>query len=247
MSHRFVLSLGAAKAALVALSLVPGAAESAERTQYSLESAGLMPVPVLAESLLGRERASDVVKADIATGMINDGLFAITFFHRPVPVDADLCLQLTDYVSFAGKAQIDPGDSEAPARWKRVAASTNEWTAIALAPGCRLAPDQRFAQLQGLTIDAAKDAFRSLAAAQLAARGQDPLPFTIVCTDETAQNYCTDSRSALASLPIQRAFIVRANGVTVSMPDRTVWTVRISDRETDRATVSMRRFLPPPA
>jgi len=232
------------------LACMASAAGAAETPAYSFESAQATSMPVLAESLLGRERAADVVSAQpFVAGLINTGLFSVEFLHRPVPEGADFCLQKRNYVSFAGKARFDPADQEHPERWMKSAGTIGESNLIALAPGCHLLPGQLMMHMNSpVTLEAGMAALKDLAAVQLAARADAPLPFRLTCQDDMNRDRrlgspdCTaTARATLASLPAERAGIMNSGMIILFLENKDEWIVSTSGLGTGNAAVALTR------
>lgn len=204
-----------------------------------------LPPSEVAASLLRPDQPTDIERIETQPnwGML-PGALQVRFFHRPVPVGRDYCSQLRQaVVLFTTPPSRDVPDDAA----LRVQ-SSDEYRALARAPGCRLNPGQEFA---GLTVDAdvAMDALDRLAAAQTAAARHGRLPFRLSCRDEVSRdpNKCRPGpRQVLAHLPLDHACGVdladfddpRTIEITLCS-DEALWTLRMRDFGTDHARMTM--------
>src|SRR5689334_717977 len=96
------------------LAALAGTAGAAEAPAYSLESARATPMPVLAESLLGKVRAADVVDAVPDTEPLVSGIGRIDFLHRARPLGEDFCVRQHDAIIFPAGFDLPAADPNQP-------------------------------------------------------------------------------------------------------------------------------------
>jgi hypothetical protein len=240
-------------ALLASLALaVAVAMPSAEPRTYSQSAIPETSTDVLAAQMLGTDRARDVIRFETERDSHLGRLFAVRFFHAPRPINADFCGQPISHVSLSA----EPTEPEAPSDRHPVSVGgIADGLQIALAPGCRLRPGQRFTIINP-QIDpaAAMAALRDFAAAVDQARTNGRLPFEIECG--SAWGECgasaADARRALAALSPDQAWLVTTTpdgelSLTVANPPgRVYWDVRTSGFGTPSARLAMTKRIPAP-
>jgi hypothetical protein len=204
-----------------------------------------LPPSEVAARLLRPDQAANLERIETQPnwGML-PGALQVRFFHRPIPVGRGYCSQLRqEVVLFTTPPSRDVPDDAA----LRVQ-NSNEYSALARAPGCRLREGQQFASF-GVDMDVAMRALDSLAEAQAVAAEHGRLPFRFGCRDDVERDpdQCRPSaRVALANLPLQLACSVEPDddddpGVVVITlcPQMSQWTVTMRDFGTRRARLAI--------
>lgn len=175
--------------------------------------------PQLASELLPPEMAADAVSHVVGRGITEAGPpLSVRFKGQPKPTSDGFCVRSSYYVSISHP----DGKPREPIVGQEVRLG-----------GC----DGIFARVGlGSTPEAVEEALSWLEWARMIARSERPLPFALACRDETGQGKCADARKALASLPVEKTFIVSKwsrtphqwkLAVTETQPGDLVWDVKI--------------------
>lgn len=182
-------------------------------------------------------------------GPHGEPLGVINFFHRPVPIGADLCRRDVTSALFQPDGSWESGQ-DSPVRFTRAARSVQ----MAVAPGCRLKSGGYFAWVQPEGVEKlAPQALRRLVAFQALARAGGQLPIKVVCKSDDDANVCAQTEQALiANLPLDRIYIIkpyRSGWVFSVMPNgpgQIYWHVTVSPEGTSDPRIIMRWGLPAP-
>lgn len=202
----------------------------------------------LAHLLLPQVPASRFVSHQIGKlGPHGEPLMAIDFFHRPVPMGADLCRRDVTVASFQPDGVWEPG-RDSPVNFTR----TSSKVQMAIAPGCRLKPGGYFGWVQPEGVDGlAPAALRRLAGLQAVAKAGGRLP-QVNCESDLDPTACARTPQALiGSLMLDRIFIIQpdrsgwAFSVMPTGPGQPYWRVTIPPEGIDEP-IAMRWGLPAP-
>lgn len=207
-----------------------GSCASAALAQKSAASPSLRPAPEitrasalpmttsqLAQLLLPNEPPEKFVAHEVGKlGPHGEPLGVINFFHRPVPLGADLCRREVTNAYFQPDGTWEFG-KDSPVRFTRSGPAVQ----LAVAPRCRLKAGGYFGWVQPEGVDElAPQALRRLLALQTIAKAGGPLPIKVVCQSEDDAKVCDKSPNALiAGLTLDRIFIIQ--------PDRSSWSFSV--------------------
>jgi hypothetical protein len=198
----------------LAASAFAGAAAARTEPPLTFRSIHALPLPAVALRLLGPERGADIERIETrpASGPLPVAL-EVYLYARPVPLGPSYCSQRWHLLSLtnAGPPALRGLRHGEPLR----VIFSDEWHSVARAPGCRLAPGQRFASLDAAAdADLAMRVLDGLASAQAAALAPGPMgPIALTCRDEIESDpdRCgAGARDALAHLPLDQACAVSA-------------------------------------
>lgn len=213
-------------------------------------SALQMTTSQLARLLLPDQLAGLVVSHEVGElGSHGEPLGEINFFHRPVPIGADLCRRDVTNALFQPDGVWEPG-RDSPVRFTRASSSVQ----MAVAPRCRLKAGGYFAWVQPEGVgELAVQALRRLVALQAIAKAGGQLPLEVTCQSEDDAKVCDKSPNALiAGLALERIFIIqphRSNwsfSVMPSGPGQAHWNVTIPPEGITDEPVIMRWGRPAP-
>ena len=220
----------------------------AAQTPDNIDPANIetLSAQVLAERLLGPERAASVVSFQADRDPLLGVIGSLRFFHRARPLAPDICGRAVDYLSLRPAASVDPqaDRSRAPLR----IGATRQFVEIAPAPECRLAPGQHFVRINpNVSTSAAMSILRNLAATQAAAQAQGGPPFRLSCEDELSSGCGDEGRATLAALRVEQAWLIpEGDRIVVGEPGQAGWTVRFVNFGESGAEVRLSRRIPAP-
>lgn len=186
-------------------------------TELTRASALRMTTSQLARLLLPDQPAGRFVAHEVGKlGPHGEPLMAINFFHRPMPLGADLCRRDVTVASFQPEGAWEPG-RDSPVRFTRASSKVQ----MAVAPRCRLKAGGYFGWVQPEGVDElAPQALRRLVALQAVAKAGGQLPIKVTCESEDDAKVCAQpSRTLIASLPLDRIYIIQ--------PDRSGWAFSV--------------------
>jgi hypothetical protein len=203
-----------------------------------------MSAQILAERLLGPERAANVASFQADRDPLLGVIGSLRFFHRARPLAPDICSRAVDHLSLTPAGPVDPqaDRSRAPLR----VGATRQFVEIAHAPECRLATGQPFVRINpNVPTGAATSILRNLAAAQAAAQANGGPPFLLSCEDELNRGCADEGRTTLAALRVEQAWLIQdGNSVIVGEPGQAGWTVRFVHFGESGAEVRLSRRIP---
>lgn len=205
-----------------------------------------MYAQVLAERLLGGERAASVASFQADRDPLLGTLSSLRFFHRARPLAPDICSHAVDYLSLqtAGPVHPEADRSRAPLR----VGASRQFVEIARAPACRLPSGQPFVRINpNVPTSAATSILRNLAAAQAAAQANRSPPFRMSCEDELNSGCGDEGRVTLGALRVEQAWLIpESDRIVVGEPGQAGWTVRFVNFGESGAEVRLSRRIPAP-
>ena len=212
--------------------------------------ASRMTTAQLARLLLPDQPADRFVSHEVRKSSPHgEPLGTINFFHRPVPIGADLCRRDVTNAYFQPYGAWEPG-KDSPVRFTRSGSAVQ----MAVAPRCRLKEGGYFGWVQPEGVDElAPQALRRLVALQAIVKAGRQLPIKVVCQSEDDAKACDKTASALiAALPLDRIFIIQpdqsgwAFSVMPDGPGQLYWNVTIHPEGIVGEQVVMRWGRPAP-
>lgn len=212
-------------------------------------SASRMTTSQLARLLLPDHPAGRFVSHEVGElGTHGEPLGVINFFHRPVPIGADLCRRDVTNALFQPDGVWEPG-KDSPVRFTRASSSAQ----MVVAPQCRLKAGGYFGWVQPEGVDElVPQALRRLVALQAVARAGGELP-KVTCESDADSNACAPPlRTLIASLPLDRIYIIQpdrsgwAFSVMPKGPGQLFWDVRMPPEGMPDEPVIMRWGMPAP-
>lgn len=196
---------------------LPASQPSRPTPELTRASALRMSTSQLARLLLPDQPAGRFVSHEVGKlGTHGEPLGTINFFHRTVPLGADLCRREVTNAYFQPDGTWEFG-KDSPVRFTRSGPAVQ----MAVAPRCRLKAGGYFGWVQPEGVDElAPQALRRLVALQAVAKAGGQLPIKVTCESEADANVCAQpSQTLVASLPLDRIYIIQ--------PDRSGWAFSV--------------------
>lgn len=227
----------------------PASRLSASATELTRASALRMTTGQLARLLLPGQPESRFASHEVGRlGVHGEPLGVINFFHRPVPIGADLCRRDVTSALFQPAGAWEPG-RDSPVRFTRASHRVQ----MAVAPACRFKAGGYFGWVQPEGVDElAPQALRRLAALQAVARGGGQLP-KVDCASEIDPPACArPPQELIASLTLDRIYIIQADrsgwsfSVKPAGPGQPFWDVRIPPEGIADEPIVLRWGMPAP-
>lgn len=229
---------------------LPASQPSRPTPELTHALASRMTTSQLARLLLPDQPADRFVSHEVGKlGPHGEPLGVINFFHRAVPIGADLCRRDVTNALFQPDGVWEPG-RDSPVKFTRASSKVQ----MAVAPRCRLKAGGYFGWVQPEGVDElAPQALRRLVALQAAARAGRQLPNKVTCESEADAKVCAQpSQTLVANLPLDRIYIIQpdrsgwAFSVMPNGPGQLYWDVRIPPKGIADEPIVMRWGRPAP-